>query len=126
MVSTTLSEGDELMTAKTLSHSVRYAFASLALALTAYTVLESAVGRPAVADAAVTEGTVMCGSRENPCQLEPVAVQVRAVDTQLSQAECGSKEQPCRMDAITVEAQRTDTRLVSARTAPRMTLRARS
>lgn len=114
------------MTARTLTHSVRYAFASLVLTMTAYTVLESAVGRPALADDTVTEGMAVCGSRENPCQLAPVAVNVRAVDTHLTKAECGSEAQPCRMEAITVNAERSDTRLVSSRTAPRMTLRARS
>ncbi|HEX8393337.1 MAG TPA: hypothetical protein VF665_13420 [Longimicrobium sp.] len=114
------------MTTTSKRPSVRYAFASMLLALTAYTVIESAVGTPARAEAAVAESTLRCGTQENPCMLETISVQARAVDTQLAKAGCGSEAQPCRLEAITVQARRSDARLASTQAAPRMTLRARS
>lgn len=55
--------------------SVRFAFVSLLLALTVYTVLESALGGGRTAVAQAAEGLATCGSAEHPCLLEPVAAE---------------------------------------------------
>jgi hypothetical protein len=93
---------------KSLSRSVRFMFASLVLTLTAYTVLESAVGAsPVRADAQ-----------------RPVAAAPAPAPEGLSV--CGSEESPCLLDAITVELQASDTHLASSGRAPAMSLRVRS
>jgi hypothetical protein len=92
---------------KTLSRSVRFMFASLVLTLTAYTLLESALGAsPARADAA------------------PAAVAAAPVPEGLST--CGTASAPCRLEAVTVQAHAPEAHLASSGSAPRMTLRVRT
>lgn len=55
--------------------SVRFAFVSLLLALTVYTVLESALGGGRTAVAQAADGLATCGSTEHPCLLQPVAAE---------------------------------------------------
>jgi hypothetical protein len=55
--------------------SVRFAFVTLLLGLTVFTVVESAVAGGRVAS---TEGLAACGSPEQPCLLAPVSVSVNA------------------------------------------------
>jgi hypothetical protein len=81
---------------RSMLRSVRFAFVSLLLALTVYTVLESALGGGRTSVAQAAEGLATCGSAEHPCLLEPVA------------------------------AERGETRLATSQPAPRMTMRVRS
>jgi hypothetical protein len=109
--------------------SVRFAFVTLLLGLTVFTVAESALGREHTSTQATTEGLSTCGSQEQPCALEPVAVVVElaprsvllAADEGL--AGCGSQEAPCVLAPIAVEAERGTTRLASAERLPRMMVR---
>lgn len=91
---------------KTFPRSVRFMFATTALTLTAYTLLESALGAgPARADAAQSAAVA-----EAPEGLSA----------------CGTQQAPCLLDAVTVELQAPDAKLVSSGRAPRMTLRVRT
>jgi hypothetical protein len=88
---------------KTLSRSVRFMFATLVLTLTAYTLLESALGAsPARADA------------------------VAAAPAPEGLSTCGTESAPCRLEAVTVRAEAPDAHLASSGRAPRMTLRVRT
>lgn len=102
--------------------SVRFAFLMSLLVLTVFAVVESAVG------GTVAEGLSTCGSKEQPCTLEAVAVSVAApaqlaADEGLS--ECGTEAAPCVLEAVEVNAPAT-ARLASVEHAARMTLRIRS
>ena len=92
---------------KTLSRSVRFMFGTLVLTLTAYTLLESALGAsPARADAA------------------QAAVAAAPVPEGLST--CGTEAAPCLLEAVTVRAHAPEAHLASSGGAPRMTLRVRT
>lgn len=52
----------------TVSHKVRYTFASLVLALTLYAGIE------ALAAAALPDTLSACGTQDNPCALAPLTV----------------------------------------------------
>jgi hypothetical protein len=89
---------------KTLSRSVRFMFATLVLTLTAYTLLESALGAsPVRADAAVAAAPAPEGL-----------------------STCGTEAAPCRLEAVTVRADAPEAHLASSGRAPRMTLRVRT
>lgn len=91
---------------KIFPRSVRFAFATTALTLTAYTLLESALGAgPARAEAARSAVTA------------PAPEGLSA---------CGTREAPCLLEAVTVELRAPDAKLVSSDRAPRMTLRVRT
>jgi hypothetical protein len=119
------------MTSITL-RSVRFAFVTLLLGLTMFTVAESAIGGSHASAQAANEGLSSCGSQEQPCTLEPVAVVVAPAPASVSfaanegLAECGSEAEPCVLAPIAVEAERAPTRLASADRLPRMMLRAGS
>ncbi|HST58560.1 MAG TPA: hypothetical protein VLK84_07730 [Longimicrobium sp.] len=111
--------------------SVRFAFLMLLLVLTAFVAVESAVGGPAAGT--VAEGLSTCGSMDQPCTLEAVAVSVPAAETAPVQvaadaglSDCGSKAQPCRLEAVEVTADASPARLASVEHAVGMTLRVRS
>lgn len=109
--------------------SVRYAFMMFLLALTTFAVVESAVG--AGAD---TAGLSSCGTADQPCMLDAVAVtvparaaepvQVAAADEGL--AACGTQAQPCRLEPVQVTAEASAGRLASAERHLGMTLRVKS
>jgi hypothetical protein len=117
---------------KTISlRSVRYAFLMFLLTLTAFAVVESAVGGPAART--VAEGLSTCGTMEQPCTLETVAVSVPApapararfaADEGLSA--CGTQAQPCLLEAVEVTARASGNRLASTEHAVGMTLRVKS
>lgn len=112
--------------------SVRFAFVTLLLGLTAYTVLESVVGGSRTAVAQAAEGLSTCGSEAQPCVLEPLAVVAQpapagpAVQLADGLTACGTEETPCVLDAVSVEAERADARLASTERAVGMTMRVRS
>lgn len=111
--------------------SVRYAFAMFALALTLFTVAESAMGSRARA-AASAEGLSTCGTVDQPCTLETVAVEVKAAPApataQLAEGltACGTESAPCRLETVQVQAERSSGRLASTERSLGMTLRLRS
>lgn len=112
--------------------SVRYAYVMFLVALAAFAVLESAVGRPAAA-APVADGLSACGTIEQPCTLETLTVAATAEPRAPARAQlaegltaCGSEAQPCRLEAVQVTAQRTDSRFAAAERSVGMTLRVRS
>ena len=109
--------------------SARSAFILFLVALTAFTVVESAVGaRPATA-AADAEGLSACGTVEQPCQLEAVAVIVPAraprvlLAAQEGLSACGTENEPCVLEAVEVTAEASGSRLASLEHAARMALR---
>ena len=90
------------------SRSVRFMFATLVLTLTAYTLLESALGAsPVRADA-------------------PQATAVAAEPAPEGLSTCGSEDAPCMLEAVTVELQAPDAHLAASGRAPRMALRVRT
>lgn len=116
-----------------LPRSVRFAFVTLLLGLTVYTVAESVVGgRDVVAQAPAAEGLSGCGSEGEPCALPAVSVvaEPAPADAHLAStggmAPCGTEAEPCVLAPVTVEAKRESARLASADRAPRMTIRAGS
>lgn len=119
------------MTTITL-RSVRHAFLMFLMALTFFAVAESVVGgRAAAGD--VAEGLATCGTIDQPCTLEPVAVSVPArtpAAPRLAASEglsdCGTEARPCRLEAVEVRAPVANGRLASLEQAVGMTLRARS
>lgn len=111
--------------------SVRYAFVMFLAALTAFAVVESAVGGRAVKTAAAAEGLSTCGTMDQPCALEPVAVAVTVAAparTQLAEglSACGTEAKPCRMEPVEVAAEPSTERLASVERAVGMTLRVKS
>ncbi|HEV3049750.1 MAG TPA: hypothetical protein VGX50_05545 [Longimicrobium sp.] len=112
--------------------SVRFAFVTLMLGLTAYTGLESVVGGSRTAVAQASEGLSTCGSESQPCVLEPLAVVAEpapagpAVQLAEGLTACGTEETPCVLEAVSVEAERADARLASTERAVGMTMRVRS
>jgi hypothetical protein len=111
--------------------SVRFAFLMFLLALTTFAVVESAVGRSTAGT--VAEGLSTCGTADQPCTLETLAVSVPAAESaqpQLAAGEglsaCGTAAQPCRLDAVEVTADASPARLASVEHAVGMTLRVRS
>ena len=112
--------------------SVRYVFAMFLLALTAFTVVESAVGGRAAKAAPVAEGLSSCGTADQPCTLETVAVDVKAQPAPASAhlaeglTTCGTEAQPCRLETVEIQAPRASSRLASTERAVGMTLRVRS
>ena len=113
--------------------SVRFAFVTLLLGLTVYTVIESAVGgRSVVAQGAAEEGLSTCGTADQPCALETVSVVAEAAPSPVLFAAdegltaCGSQDQPCVLAPVAVEAQRESGRFAAAQRVAKMTLRARS
>ncbi|HYW12484.1 MAG TPA: hypothetical protein VE871_11005 [Longimicrobium sp.] len=109
--------------------TVRFAFMLFLLALTAFAVVESAVGGPAPT---VAEGLSTCGTADAPCALETVAVTIPAAESaplQVAAGEglsaCGTEAEPCRLDAVEVNAPAA-ARLASVEHALGMTLRVRS
>jgi hypothetical protein len=117
------------MTTMTL-RSVRYAFVMCMTALTLFAVVESVVGGRARA-ASAAEGLSTCGTIDQPCALEPVAVSVDAPEparVHLAEGltECGTEAQPCRLETVEVTAERSSSRLASTERAVGMTLRVKS
>lgn len=112
--------------------NVRFAFVTLLLGLTVFTVAESALGGRSASAQASDEGLSTCGSAEQPCALEAVAVVVSPSSSTAKLAAdegleaCGSQAQPCLMEPLKVEAERGTTRLASVDRAPRMMVRAGS
>lgn len=112
--------------------NVRFAFVTLLLGLTVFTVAESALGGESASAQAADEGLSTCGSAEQPCALEAVAVVVAPTPSSGRFASdegleaCGSQAQPCVMEPLKVEAERGTTRLASMDRAPRMMVRAGS
>jgi hypothetical protein len=114
--------------------SVRFAFVTLLLGLTLFTVAESALGSGRTG-ARVAEGLSTCGTQEQPCALDPVAVVVQPAAASPASvmfarreglAACGSEEQPCVLPSVSVDAKRGAARLASADRLPRMMVRAGS
>ncbi|WP_420127818.1 hypothetical protein [Longimicrobium sp.] len=116
------------MTSITL-RSVRFAFVTLLLGLTTYTVAESVIGGRHASAQAANEGLSTCGSEEQPCALQPVAVVVEAAPASVSFAAneglagCGSEAEPCVLAPIAVEAEREPARLASTGRIARMMVR---
>jgi hypothetical protein len=111
--------------------SVRYAFMMFLLAMTAFAVVESAVSGPAAGT--VAEGLSTCGTIEQPCTLETVAVSVPAPAPARAHfaareglSACGTEAEPCRLDAVEVTARASTGRLASTEHAVGMTLRVKS
>jgi hypothetical protein len=123
-----VAEERHAMTTITL-RSVRYAFVMFLSALTLFAVVESAVrGRAA---ATVAEGLSTCGTVDQPCALEPVAVVATAAAPARARlaeglSACGTQAQPCRLETVEVTAERSTSRLASAERAVGMTLRVKS
>lgn len=115
------------------TRSVRYGFLMLLLGLTVFAVVESAVGGTSARAGTLAEGLSTCGTMEQPCTLETVAVSVAApaparahlaADEGLSG--CGTEAQPCRLEAVEVKASASTSRFASVEQAVGMTLRVRS
>jgi hypothetical protein len=112
--------------------SVRFAFVTLLLGLTVFTVVESALAGDHATVQAQAEGLSACGSAEQPCALEAVSVVVEPAPSGVTVAaneglaDCGSRAEPCVLAPIGVEVERGTTRLASADRAPRMMVRAGS
>ncbi|MBW3572695.1 MAG: hypothetical protein KY467_16490 [Gemmatimonadetes bacterium] len=108
--------------------SVRFAFVTLLLGLTVYTVIESALGARFAGAQAAADGLSTCGTQEQPCTLAAIAVVVEArsaartlVAAEEGLAACGTQAQPCLLEPVAVEA-RADAEGETARlasTAPR-------
>lgn len=116
---------------RSILRSVRFAFVTLLLGLTVYTVIESALGGGRTVVAQAAEGLSACGSEAQPCTLEPVAAvaprapaRVRLAAEGL--ATCGSESEPCLLAPVAVEAERASTQLASAERALGMRMRVRS
>jgi hypothetical protein len=110
--------------------SVRYAFILFLLALTTFAVVESAVGGNAPR---VATGLSECGTIEQPCLLQAVAVSVPArapapapLAADEGLAACGSEARPCVLETVEVNAGASAGRLASVERAVGMTLRVRS
>lgn len=114
--------------------SVRYVFALSLLALTAFTVVESAVGGRGAKAAPEAEGLSTCGTIDQPCALETVAVTVKAAPApapataQLAEGltACGTESAPCRLDTVEVRAEASTGRLAATERTVGMALRVRS
>jgi hypothetical protein len=115
--------------------SVRFAFVTLLLGLTVFTVAESALGLDHGRAQAAAEGLSACGTQEQPCALDPVAVVAQPAPAQHATVmfaahegldACGSEAQPCLLAPIAVEAKSGSARLASADRMPRMMARAGS
>lgn len=111
--------------------SVRYTFTTLMAALTLFVVAEAAVGGRAAKAAAADEGLSTCGTMDQPCALEPVAVEVAATAParpQLAEglAACGSEAKPCRLETVEVAAEASTGRLASTERSMGMALRVKS
>lgn len=115
------------------TRSVRYAFLTLLTGLTVFAVVESAVGGTSARAGTLAEGLSTCGTMDQPCTLEPVAVSVPApaparvhlaADEGLSG--CGTEAQPCRLETVEVKASGSTSRLAAAERSVGMTLRVRS
>jgi precorrin isomerase len=111
--------------------SVRFAFVTLLLGLTVFTVVESALAGDHASAQAQAEGLSACGSEEQPCALEAVSVVVgpapsAALAANEGLADCGSQAEPCVLAPIAIEAKREAARLASADRAPPMMVRAGS
>jgi hypothetical protein len=112
--------------------SVRFAFVTLLLGLTAYTVLESFAGGSRTAVAQAAEGLSTCGSEARPCVLETLAVVAEPApagpSVQLAEGltACGTEETPCVLQPVSVEAERANARLASTERTVGMTMRVRS
>jgi hypothetical protein len=104
------------------TRNVRNAFVSLLLGLTLFTLAESALGYGMPKD---DEGLAACGTRAQPCTLEPVAVVAEPAPEPAAEglAACGTQEQPCVLPAMSVQAEQRTSRLASAERAPRMMIR---
>lgn len=116
------------MTSITL-RSVRFAFVTLLLGLTTFTVAESAMADRQASAEAAAEGLSTCGTQEQPCALEMVGVVAAPAPNSVSfaanegLAACGSEEQPCVLAPIAVEAEREPARLASTSRIARMMVR---
>jgi hypothetical protein len=127
----TIAEKRHPMTSSIL-RSVRFAFVTLLLGLTVYTVLESALGGGRTAVAQAAEGLSTCGTQALPCALEPVAVvvaQPAPARVQLAaegMTACGTESEPCQLAPVVAEAEREPTRLASTERAVGMRMRVRS
>ncbi|HEX6909095.1 MAG TPA: hypothetical protein VF142_01795 [Longimicrobium sp.] len=111
--------------------SVRYTFVTLMTALTLFAVAESVVGGRAAKAAAAGEGLSTCGTMDQPCALEPVAVAVAATAParpRLAEGltACGTQAQPCRLETVEVAAEATTGRLASTERSMGMALRVKS
>lgn len=114
---------------KSILRSVRFAFVTLLLGLTTYTVIESTLGGRQAGAQAAAEGLSTCGTEEQPCALEAVAVVAEAAPAASvpatadeGLASCGSQAHPCVLEPVAVEAERRTERLASA-DLPRMMVR---
>ncbi|HEX2209056.1 MAG TPA: hypothetical protein VHG93_15360 [Longimicrobium sp.] len=112
--------------------SVRFAFVTLLLGLTAYTAIESALGGHRVV-AQDDEGLSTCGTAAQPCALETVAVVAEAADpVQLAANEglsaCGTAEEPCLLAPVSVNVPARETARMVSNTdrVPPVTVRAKS
>ena len=112
--------------------NVRFAFVTLLLGLTVYTVAESAVGGRGIVAQGPSEGLSTCGTEAQPCTLDPIAIVAEAAPSRVLFAAdegltaCGSQEQPCVLAPVQVEGTRETARLASAERLPRMMVRAGS
>ena len=112
--------------------SVRFAFVTLLLGLTVFTVAESALGGRHADAQASAEGLSTCGSEAQPCALEAVSVVAQPAPASVMLAAdegleaCGSQDQPCVLAPIAVEADRQTARLASTERVARMMVRAGS
>jgi hypothetical protein len=113
--------------------SVRFAFVTLLLTLTAYTVLESALGESRIAVAQAAEGLSTCGSEAQPCALEPLDVVAQPASAtpsvQLAReglVTCGTEATPCVLEPFSIQAERENARLASTERGVGMTMRVRS
>jgi hypothetical protein len=128
----TIAEKRHPMT-RSILRSVRFAFVTLLLGLTAYTVLEAALGggRTTIAAQPAGDGLSTCGSAEQPCRLETLDVVAQAAPAStLLAAEgmpsCGTEAQPCQLEPVAVEAQRESVHLAATERNVGMTMRVRS
>jgi hypothetical protein len=114
--------------------SVRYIFALSLLALTAFAVVESAVGGRTAEAAPVAEGLSTCGTIDQPCALEAVAVSVKAAPAPAPAAPrlaegltaCGTESAPCLLEAVEVRAESSTAHLAATERTVGMALRVRS
>ena len=118
---------------RSILRSVRFAFVTLLLALTAYTVLESALGGGAttIAAQAADEGLPSCGTAEQPCTLPVLDVVAQPAPARQQLAaeglpSCGTEEQPCQLEPFAIEAERESAHLASTERSVGMTMRVRS
>jgi hypothetical protein len=118
---------------RSILRSVRFAFVTLLLGLTVYTVFEAVLGggRTTIAAQPADAGLTACGSEAQPCRLETldVVAQPAPARTQLA-AEglkaCGTEAKPCQLEPVAVQAESQGVHLAATERTVGMTLRVRS